>query len=150
MLAILDPPEVIESSSPWQSARFRWYYAGSVTSWLGSAMAPIGLAFAVLSFTKSSSALGLVLAARSIPLIGFMILGGAVADRISRTRLLTLSNLGSGMTQGAVAALLLCGSRNLGMIIILQLANGTFSAFTTPAMAALPLTSGTYVCFREI
>lgn len=137
MLAILDPPAVIESSSPWQSARFRWYYAGSVTSWLGSAMAPIGLAFAVLAFTKSSSALGLVLAARSIPLISFMILGGAVADRISRSRLLRFSNLGSGITQGAVAALLLCGSRNLGMIIILEFANGTFSAFTTPAMAGI-------------
>ncbi len=137
MTAILDRPAVIESSSPWQSTRFRWYYTGSVTSWLGSAMTPIGLAFAVLSFTKSSSALGLVLAARSIPLICFMILGGAVADRISRSRLLTLSNLGSGITQGAVAALLLSGSRNLGMIIVLQIANGSFTAFTTPAMAGI-------------
>jgi MFS family permease len=100
-------------------------------------MAPIGLAFAVLAFSKSSSDLGLVLAARSIPLISLMILGGAVADRISRSRLLRLSNLGSGITQGAVAALLLCGSRNLGMIMILELANGTFSAFTTPAMAGI-------------
>jgi MFS family permease len=100
-------------------------------------MAPIGLAFAVLAFTKNSAALGLVLAARSIPLICFMILGGAVADRISRSRLLTLSNLGSGITQGAVAALLLSGSPNLGMIIILEVANGTFSAFTTPAMAGI-------------
>src|SRR5579859_4863978 len=100
-------------------------------------MAPIGLAFAVLAFSKSSSALGLVLAARSIPLISFMILGGAVADRFSRSLLLTLSNLGSGITQGAVAALLLCGSRNLGMIIILEMANGTFNAFTTPAMAGI-------------
>lgn len=137
MLAVADPPAVIESSSPWHSTRFRWYYAGSVTSWLGSAMAPIGLAFAVLAFSKSSSALGLVLAARSIPLISFMILGGAVADRFSRSLLLTLSNLGSGITQGAVAALLLCGSRNLGMIIILEMANGTFNAFTTPAMAGI-------------
>jgi hypothetical protein len=56
-------------------------------------MAPIGLGFAVLSFSASSAALGLVLAARSIPLICFMILGGAVVDRISRSRLLTLSNL---------------------------------------------------------
>jgi MFS family permease len=100
-------------------------------------MAPIGLAFAVLAFSKSSSALGLVLAARSIPLITFMILGGAVADRISRSRLLRLSNLGSGITQAAVAALLLCGSRDLLMIIILEFANGTFSAFTTPAMAGI-------------
>jgi MFS family permease len=134
---ILDPPAVIESASPWRSARFRWYYAGSVTSWLGSAMAPIGLAFAVLAFAGSSSALGLVLAARSIPLICFMILGGAVADRMSRGRLLILSNLGSGVTQGAVAALILGGSRNLAAIVILEVANGTCSAFTTPAMAGL-------------
>jgi MFS family permease len=100
-------------------------------------MAPVGMAFAVLGFTRSSSALGLVLAARSIPLICFMILGGAVADRVSRSRLLTLSNLGSGITQGAVAALLLCGSRNLAAIVILELANGTLTAFTTPAMAGI-------------
>jgi MFS family permease len=137
MQATLDRPAVTESPSPWQSARFRWYYAGSVTSWLGSAMAPIGLAFAVLSFSKSTGALGLVLAARSIPLICFMVLGGAVADRISRSRLLTLSNLGSGMTQGAVAALLLAGSRNLWLIVILEAANGTCAAFTAPAMAGI-------------
>src|SRR5215472_13875499 len=137
VLATLDRPAVIESSSPWRSARFRWYYAGSVTSWLGSAMAPVGLAFAVLGFSKSGSALGMVLAARSIPLICFMIVGGAVADRISRSRLLMLSNLGSGITQGAAAALILSGSRNLGMIIVLEVANGTFNAFTTPAMAGI-------------
>jgi hypothetical protein len=100
-------------------------------------MAPIGLAFAVLAFAGSSSALGLVLAARSIPLICFMILGGAVADRMSRGRLLILSNLGSAITQGAVAALILGGSRNLAAIVILEVANGTCSAFTTPAMAGL-------------
>jgi len=100
-------------------------------------MAPVGLAFAVLGFSKSGSALGMVLAARSIPLICFMIVGGAVADRISRSRLLMLSNLGSGITQGAVAALILSGSRNLGMIIVLEVANGTFNAFTTPAMAGI-------------
>lgn len=137
MYAVVNPPAVIESASPWQSTRFRWYYAGSVTSWLGSAMAPIGLAFAVLAFSKSGADLGLVLAARSIPMICLMIVGGAMADRISRSRLLTLSNLGSGITQGCVAALLLCGSRNLGVIIVLEMANGTFAAFTTPAMIGI-------------
>jgi MFS family permease len=100
-------------------------------------MAPIGLAFAVLTITKSPGALGLVLAARSIPLIAFMIVGGAVADRMSRSRLLGLSNLGSGVTQGVVAIMLLTGSKSLGIIAALQVANGTFSAFTTPAMAGV-------------
>jgi MFS family permease len=104
---------------------------------MGNAMAPIGLAFAVLAFAKSPGALGLVLAARSIPLIAFMIVGGAVADRLSRSRLLAASNLGSGLTQAAVAALILCGSRDLALIAALQVANGAFSAFTAPAMAGI-------------
>ncbi|HET7015136.1 MAG TPA: MFS transporter [Streptosporangiaceae bacterium] len=129
--------DIGESASPWRSARFRWYYAGSVTSWLGSAMAPIGLGFAVLAFSGNSGALGLVLTARSIPLITFMVLGGAVADRISRSRLLILSNLGSGITQGLVAFLILARLADLEVIVVLEVANGTFSAFTTPAMAGI-------------
>jgi MFS family permease len=134
---ILERAEAQPSPSPWKSAKFRWYYVGSVTSRLGDAMAPIGLAFAVLALSKSTGALGVVLAARSIPFLGLMILGGAVADRVSRSRLLRLSNLGSGLTQAAVAALLLLGSRDLAAIVVLQLANGTFSAFTTPAGAGV-------------
>ncbi len=137
MVAIASPPRAVESSSPWSSARFRWYYAGSVTSWLGSAMAPIGLGFAVLSFSKDAGALGLVLAARSIPLITFMVLGGAVADRMSRNRLLLISHLGSGLTQSLVSITILFGFPNLKIIMILEMANGTFSAFTTPAMAGI-------------
>jgi MFS family permease len=136
MTALLSPPAA-EAASPWQSTRFRWFYTGSVTSWLGSAMAPIGLGFAVLTFSKSSGALGLVLAARSVPLITFMIIGGAVADRISRSRLLAFSNLGSGITQGLVAFLILSKSVDLGVIVILEVANGTFSALTNPAMAGI-------------
>jgi MFS family permease len=100
-------------------------------------MAPIGLGFAVLAFSRSAGALGLVLAARSIPLISFMIVGGAVADRISRSRVLLISNLGSAITQGAVATLILCGSAKLGIVVILEVASGTFGAFTTPAMAGI-------------
>jgi MFS family permease len=100
-------------------------------------MAPIGLAFAVLAFSNSAGALGIVLAARSIPLITFMIIGGAVADRMSRSRLLGLSNLGSGLSQGAVAAMLLAGSHNVGVIAVLEFANGSFNAFTMPAMAGI-------------
>jgi MFS family permease len=130
-------PAPADFRGSWLSTKFRWYYVGSVTSWLGSSMATIGLAFAVLAFSKSAAALGIVLAARSIPLIGFMIIGGAVADRISRSRLLALSNLGSGLSQGAVAALLLTGSHSVGTIAVLEFVNGTFSAFTTPAMAGI-------------
>ncbi|MFF3404071.1 MFS transporter [Streptomyces sp. NPDC002659] len=130
-------PGVTVQVSPWQSVDFKWYYAGTVTSWLGSSMAPVALAFAVLAISESSAALGLALAARSVPFVVFLIIGGALADRLPRSRLLKFSNLGSAITQGIVAVLLLCGSTNLSLIIVLELANGAITAFTTPATAGI-------------
>ena len=43
---------------------------------LGNAMAPIALAFAVLDLTGSKSDLGFVLAARSLQLVIFLLVGG--------------------------------------------------------------------------
>ena len=48
-------------------------------------MAPVALAFAVLHVSDSAGALGLVLAAHSIPQVVFLLLGGVVADRLGRT-----------------------------------------------------------------
>jgi MFS family permease len=51
--------------------------------------------------------LGIVLAARSIPMVALLLLGGVVADRLSRSLVLQVSHLLSALTQGAVALLLL-------------------------------------------
>jgi MFS family permease len=96
-------------------------------------MAPTALALAVLTITKSASDLGFVLAARSIPVVAFILLGGAVSDHFSRDRVLQISNLGAAVTQSAVAALLISGHYNLVLISVLEFANGILVAFTTPA-----------------
>lgn len=120
--------------SPLRDSRFAWYFTGRFVSTIGSVMAPIALTFAVLDLTGSPSALGGVLAARSIPLVVFLLVGGVVADRFSRTLVMQLSHLLSAGTQGLVAALLLTGHAELWMIVVLEAVNGTVSAFTFPAM----------------
>ena len=128
-----------ESLSPMRTAPFRWFFAGRAASLLGNAMAPIALAFAVLDLTGKASDLGVVLAARSIPMAGLMLLGGVIADRFSRSQILLLSHLGAAVTQGAVAVLLISGSAELWMLIGLEFANGVLVAFTFPAlMGAIP------------
>jgi MFS family permease len=97
-------------------------------------MAPIAVTFAVLDLSDSASALGAVLAARSIPMIVFMLIGGVVADRFSRSIVMQLSHLLSAATQGTVAALLLTGTAEIWMIVVLEALNGTVAAFTFPAM----------------
>ena len=123
--------------APLRSAGFAWYFASRFSNTLGSMMASIALAFAVLDLTGSASALGQVLAARTIPMVLFLLFGGVIADRFPRSVVLQLSNLLSAATQGAVAYLVITGSAELWMIIALEIANGTVSAMSFPAMASM-------------
>jgi MFS family permease len=120
--------------SPLKHADFRWFFSGQSVSLFGSAMVPVALAFAVLDASGSTSDLGIVLASRMIPLLAFLLIGGAVADRFSRRTVLVAANLGSGLTQGAVAAVLLTGHYNLGAVATLEFLNGVLAAFSTPAL----------------
>jgi MFS family permease len=122
---------------PLQQPAFRWFFAGTTVSLMGSAMAPVALAFSVLEHSGRALDLGWVLAARSTPLVVFLLLGGALADRFPRSTVLKVSNLGAALTQGIVAFLLLSGRYNLALIIAIEALNGTLSAFTQPAMRGI-------------
>ncbi len=126
-----------ESFAPLRERNFGWYFASRFSNTLGSMMASIALTFAVLDLTDSASALGQVLAARTIPMVLFLLFGGVIADRFPRTLVLQLSNLLSAATQGMVAYLVITGQADLWMIIVLEVANGTVSAVSFPAMASM-------------
>jgi MFS family permease len=122
---------------PLHAPAFRWFFLGQFVSLLGSSMAPVALAFAVMEFSGRASDLGIILAARSIPLLIFLVAGGAIADRFSRSTVLQVANLGAAATQGAVAFLLLSGQYGLVVIAGLEFLNGTLAAFTLPAMRGI-------------
>ena len=123
--------------APLRDPRFAWYYAARVVSTAGSAMAPVALTFAVLAITHSATALGLVLAARTVPMVLFILIGGVVSDRFSRTAVIRTANLLSGATQTVVAVLVITGSANLWTLVAIEALNGTVSAFTMPAMQSV-------------
>jgi MFS family permease len=106
-------------------------------AFFGNAMAPIGLAFAVLDVTGSKGDLGFVLAARTTPLVVFLLVGGIWADRLPRNKVMVGSSLASGATQGAIAALLLTGHAQLWQLLALSTLNGTSAAFFYPASAGI-------------
>lgn len=112
---------------------FRLLFLGRTVSVLGSAIAPIGLAFAVLDLTGSKADLGFVLAARSLPQVIFLLLGGVWADRLPRHRVMVGSSLVSGASQLAAGSLLLAGGARIWELAVLAAVNGTSSAFFFPA-----------------
>jgi len=118
---------------PLRERNFRLYFFGRTTSFVGSSFANVALAFAVLDLTGSKADLGLVLAARSIPQILFLLVGGIWADRLPRHRVMVLSNVASGISQGAIAVLLLSGQAEIWQLALLGAINGLSSAFFFPA-----------------
>ena len=119
--------------APLRHREFRLLFVGRATTILGSAMAPVALAFAVLDITGSKTDLGLVLAARAVPQLLFLLVGGIWADRLPRHRVMVASDLVSGASQAAVAVLLITGNAEIWHLVAFGIVNGTSTAFFFPA-----------------
>jgi MFS family permease len=116
---------------------FRYLVAGDVVTTLGSAMAPIALAFAVLDLTGSVTALGIVVGTRSLTNVLFLLFGGVVADRLPRQLVVVASSTVAGLSQGAAALLVLGHWASVPLLAVLAGVNGIAASFGFPATAAL-------------
>jgi MFS family permease len=122
---------------PFGEREFRLLFLGRTTSLVGNAFANVALAFAVLELTGSKADLGYVLAARTVPLVVFLLAGGIWADRLPRHHVMVGSNVASGLTQAAVAALLLSGHARVWHLAGLAALNGASGAFFFPASTGI-------------
>jgi predicted MFS family arabinose efflux permease len=116
---------------------FLLFFIGQATSQLGTGMVGVALSFAVLDLTGSVSDLGFVLAAQTVPLVLFLLVGGTVADRLPRRAVMLVSDTARCVTQGILAALLLTGHAQLWHLLALQFLGGTATAFFLPAVTGL-------------
>jgi Major Facilitator Superfamily len=116
---------------------FRLLFTGQVVSQLGDSITPLALAFAILDLTGRAADLGYVLAARSVPLVGFLLIGGVFADRLPRRAVMVGSDLVRLGTQGTTAFLLIAGHAAIWQIAVLQAVHGMATAFFNPAATGL-------------
>ena len=127
-----------DALAPLAGRQFRLLFAGRLTSFLGSAVAPVALAFAVIDdLDGSATSLGLVLMAGWIPQVLFVLVGGVVADRLPRHLVLVGSNTLSGLAQAFAAVVLLTGSAELWHLAVAQVVRGTATSFFFPASTGL-------------
>lgn len=124
-------------SGPLRHSDFRWLMGGRVTASLGNAVAPVALGFAVLDLTGSVTDLGLVVAARSSANVLLLLVGGVLADRLPRARLMWGSALAASLTQAVVAVTVLGGTASVGLLAALSAVNGAVSAMAYPASSAV-------------
>ncbi|GLY97424.1 MFS transporter [Actinoplanes sp. NBRC 103695] len=102
----------------------------------GSFMSPVALAFGVLELTGSAAWLSAVTAAALVPMVATMLLGGGIADRYRRDRVLVLTSIGAGVAQAGVAVVLLTG-QHPALLLPLSACTGVFQGLTTPALRGI-------------
>jgi MFS family permease len=116
---------------------FRVLWLGQATSAVGSSLLPVALAFAVVDVADSASALGLVLAVGLGSRVCFLLLGGVVADRLPRRRVMLAADALRALTQALIAALLVTGTARVWELLILFAVSGVGDAFFMPASTGL-------------
>jgi len=99
-------------------------------------MAPVAVAFAVLAHDTASD-VGYVLAAGTVPLVILLLVGGVVADRISRRRLMLLSDGLRTFAELGLGLWILLGHPPVWGFMALAALMGVGEAFFSPAMTGI-------------
>ncbi|MEW2124088.1 MFS transporter [Streptomyces sp. NPDC007259] len=120
---------------------YRLLTAASIITALGTHGALIAAAFAVLQTGGDGGDVGLVAAARTVPLVLFLLIGGAIADRLPRHRVMVAANTLNCVSQGLFALLVLAGGPQLWQMMLLTALCGTGQAFFSPAAEGMLMSS---------
>lgn len=98
----------------------------------GTWMQRIAQAWLVLDLTGSGTAVGLVTALQFLPLLVLAPLGGVIADRVDKRRMLMLTQGVAALSAGILGAVVLTGVVELWMVYALALVLGTAASIDNP------------------
>jgi MFS family permease len=122
---------------PLANRNFRLLWTGMTVSLMGDGMFLVAIAWQVYQLSNAPAALSIVGIAMTAPHIAFLLLGGAITDRVERRRVMLLADVGRGMAIGVLALLCLRGAVTLGEIYVLVAIYAVGTAFFGPAFDSI-------------
>jgi MFS family permease len=125
----------------WAGRNYLLLTAAAIVTNLGTHGALIAAAFAVLQSGGDGGDVGLVAMARTLPLVLFLLIGGAIADRVPRHRVMVAANALNCVSQAVFAVLVLTGEARLWHMMLLTALCGTGQAFFSPAAEGMLMSS---------
>lgn len=118
--------------------RFALLLAARTISVLGTAFAPVALAFGILDLPGAdATTLSVVLTAEALPMVLFMLVGGVIADRFPRHRVMTVSELVNALAFAALGTMLLTGWTPLPVMAAAAAVSGLGMAVMYPALTGI-------------
>jgi MFS family permease len=119
LLAVRLPRITVDLTALRSSPQLRWLVLGNFVSGLGTQAALVALPYQVYIETRSALLTGLLGLAELGPLVTMALLGGALADRMDRRRLLLLDQIALVAIPAALCAAALAGSPPLLLLYVL-------------------------------
>src|SRR5215467_9518732 len=122
---------------PLKNRNFFMWWTGATLSLLGDQFYVVALPWVVLQLTGSAVAMGMVTMCAGIPRAVLMLMGGAVADRMSARRLLMITAAARAVLVGAIGGLLWRGHVAIWHMYLLATGFGIADAFAMPSAPAM-------------
>jgi MFS family permease len=118
---------------------YRRYFTGQAISMVGTWMQSIAQSWLVLELTGSGTALGIVVALQTLPILILGPYGGVIADRMDKRRLMIGLQSMMGVLALVLGTLTITGEVRLWHVYVLALLLGFNNCFENPARQAFVL-----------
>jgi MFS family permease len=130
---VSEPGRVGRRAPALRYRNFRLFLAGQVVSQIGTQVQALGQAWLVLVLTSDPFILGLATAIQGVPIAAFALLGGAIADRVSKRRLIVVTQSAQLILALVLGLLCLTESVEVWHVLGLAFVLGCVNAIDMPA-----------------
>jgi len=128
-----------ETFASLRNPNYRTFFTGQAVSLIGTWMQSIAQSWLVLELTGSGTALGLVVALQTLPILLLGPYGGVVADRLDKRRLMMGLQSMMGVLALVLGTLTITGEVRLWHVYVLALLLGLNNCFENPARQSFVL-----------
>jgi MFS family permease len=137
---VTQPPSIVAGGISWRKTfsafrhrNYRLFFEGQLVSVIGTWMQQVALSWLVYDISKSAFTLGWVRFLSAIPVTLFTLVGGAMADRFEKRRIVILTESTAMVLAFALAALVYFGVIKIWQIALVGFLDGMTDAFDIPA-----------------
>ncbi len=127
-------PRIVE---PLRHRDFRLLWVGQTFTIFGTFVTNVAYPFQILQLGGSAFELGVLVAIYAAVNLAFLLVGGAIADRVSRRMLIIVTESASSLVTGTVAILGMAHVLQIWHLYVTYAYFGAASAFSVPAVGAI-------------
>lgn len=132
------PARLTETIAPTRLGRsFRWLLAAAIVNNAGDGVALAAGPLLVASQTRDPVLVSMALLSEYLPVLLFGVLGGALADRVDRRRMVALVNLGRSAVLAVLVITIVSGTVNIAVVLVALFVLGTAETFADSASSAI-------------